>query len=70
MYYLKDRPERAFVLEELVLIPDDQSCLLITFRNGNIYPSWIDITRSVGKLRFEFRNSGILVRFCWEFFII
>ena len=23
MYYLKDRPERAFVLEELMLIPED-----------------------------------------------
>ena len=29
MYYLLDRPERAFVSEELI-----QSCLLITFRNG------------------------------------
>ena len=38
MYYLADdgsaRPERAFVLEELMLILKIQSCLLITFRNG------------------------------------
>ena len=36
MYYLRDGPDRAFVSEELMLIPED--CLLITFRNGNIYP--------------------------------
>ena len=46
MYYLKDRPERAFVSEELLLIPEDTELpLLIMFKNGNIYPSWIDITR-------------------------
>ena len=37
MYYLADGPERAFVLEELMLIPEDTE--LIMFRNGNIYPS-------------------------------
>ena len=38
MYYLLDRPEQAFVSEELMLIPEDTE-LLITFRNGdNIYP--------------------------------
>ena len=40
MYYLSGGPERAFVSEELMLIPEDtvQGCLLITFRSGNIYP--------------------------------
>ena len=38
MYYLRDGPERAFVSEELMLIPEDTEFLLITFRNGNIYP--------------------------------
>ena len=27
MYYLLDRPERAFVLEELMLIPEDTELL-------------------------------------------
>ena len=48
MYYLCEAgpqgllngPKRAFVSEELMKI---QSCLLITFRNGNIYSSWIDV---------------------------
>ena len=40
MYYLLDGPERAFVSEELMLIPEDTELpLLITFRNGNIYPT-------------------------------
>ena len=43
MYYLKDGPERAFVKEELMLIPEVQSCLLITFISGNIYPTGINI---------------------------
>ena len=38
MYYLSDGNERAFVLEELMLIPKTQSCLPITSKNGNIYP--------------------------------
>ena len=40
MYYLSGGPKRAFVSEELMLIPEDtvQGCLLITFRSGNIYP--------------------------------
>ena len=37
MYYLLDGPERAFVLEKLMFLKI-QSCLLITFRPGNIYP--------------------------------
>ena len=46
MYYLSDGPDRAFVSEELMLIPEDtEICILITFRIGNIYPSWIDIIR-------------------------
>ena len=43
MYYLADGPEKAFVSEELMLIPEDTEFPLITFRNGNIYLSWIDI---------------------------
>ena len=40
MYYLLDGPERAFVSEELMLIPEDTELpQLITFKNGNnIYP--------------------------------
>ena len=45
MYYLPvvgsedplDGSERAFVLEELMLIPEDTELLLITFRNGRGY---------------------------------
>ena len=39
MYYLSDGSERAFVSEEFMLISKDTSCLLIMFKNGNIYPS-------------------------------
>ena len=40
MYYLADGPERTFVSEELMLIPEDTELLPITFRNGNnIYPT-------------------------------
>ena len=34
LYYLSNRPERAFVSEELMLIPEVQSYLLITSRTG------------------------------------
>ena len=33
-----DEPERAFVSEELMLIPEDTELPPDTFRNGNIYP--------------------------------
>ena len=39
MYYLADGPKRAFVSEELMLIPEGTELPLIMFRNGNIYPS-------------------------------
>ena len=50
MYYLRDGsagprtplgshgPERAFVSEELMLIPKDTKLPPDSFRNGNIYP--------------------------------
>ena len=50
MYYLKDGPERAFVKEELMLIPEDTELLPITFKSGNIYPSWINIANGAREL--------------------
>ena len=32
MYHLSDGPDRAFISEELMLIPKIQSCLQITFK--------------------------------------
>ena len=49
MYYLSDRPGRAFVLEELMLIPEDTELPLIIFRIGNIYPTGIDITHGLSE---------------------
>ena len=49
MYYLKDEPERAFVKEELMLIPEDTELPLIMFRSGNIYPTGIDITHELSS---------------------
>ena len=43
MYYLSDGPDRAFVSDELMLIPEDTDCLWITLKNGNIYPTGINI---------------------------
>ena len=50
MYYLKDGPERAFVKEELMLIPEDTELLPIRFKYGNIYPNWINIANGALEL--------------------
>ena len=67
MYYLKDGPEsaeqRAFVSEKLMLIPADTELLLITFRNGNIYPSWINIT--CGLFYFFQPHSAVSLPASW-----
>ena len=39
VYYLNDGPERAFVKEELMLIPEDTELPSVTFRSGNTYLS-------------------------------
>ena len=50
MYYLIDGPERAFVLEELMLIPENTDraasglCSEVVGLPLNIYPTGIDIT--------------------------
>ena len=64
MYYLTDRPERAFVSEELMLIPEDQNCLLITFRHGNICPTGIYINC---ELFHSFSLSELLFFQCHSF---
>ena len=38
MYYLADALERAFMKEELMLIPEDMNCHLILYKNGEIAP--------------------------------
>ena len=43
MYYLSDGPDRAFVSEELMLIPKDTELPPDYVLNWNIYPNWIDI---------------------------
>ena len=37
-YYLADALERAFMKEELMLIPEDTNCHLIFYKNGEIAP--------------------------------
>ena len=46
MYYLLDGPERAFMSEELMLIPEDTELPLDYVQNGNIYPTGINISAS------------------------
>ena len=53
MYYLKDGPERAFVSEELMLIPED------TELPPDIYLTRIDITRELSS-SFQSHCSDVL----------
>ena len=48
MYYLKDGSDRASVSEDLMLLKT-QSCLPITFKNGNIYPNMVKILIKLDK---------------------
>ena len=43
MYYLKDGPERAFVSEELMLIPEDTELPPDYVQNWLYLSSWIDV---------------------------
>ena len=54
IYYLSDGPERAFVSEELMLIPKDTE---------NIYPTGIDISNASLKLFSSFQNHQAVVLF-------
>ena len=65
MYYPKNGPDRAFVKEDTELphssFPKTQSCLPIMFRNGNIYPSWIDIANGSHEIFTSFRHNRAVV---------
>ena len=50
MCYISDGPKRAFISEELMLIPKDTELPPDYFQNGNIYPSWIDIANGDHEL--------------------
>ena len=43
MYYLRDRPERAFVSEELMLIPEDTELSPDYVQEWQYLSNWIDI---------------------------
>ena len=43
MYYLKDGPERAFVSEELMLIPEDTELPPDYVQEWQYLSNWIDI---------------------------
>ena len=55
MYYLSDGPERAFVSEELMLIPEDTELPPDYIQKCNTYPSWTDTSNDSHELSSSFQ---------------